>query len=45
MKNGKLEVAFLPVDKQTDGFICGLFALGYASICWMANALLMFGLL
>ena len=32
VKNGKLEVIFLPVDKQTDGFICGLFALDYASI-------------
>ena len=32
VKNGKLEVTFLPVDKQTDGFNCGLFALGYASI-------------
>jgi len=31
VKNGKLEVTFLPVDKQTDGFNC-LFALGYASI-------------
>ena len=32
VKNGKLEVTFLPIDKQTDGFNCGLFALGYASI-------------
>ena len=32
MKNGKLEVTFLPVDQQTDGFNCGLFALGCASI-------------
>ena len=32
VKNGKLEVTFLPVDKQTDGFNCGLSALGYASI-------------
>ena len=32
VKNGKLEVKFLPVDKQTDGFNCGFFALGYASI-------------
>ena len=32
MKNGKVEVTFLLVDKQTDGFNCGLFALGYASI-------------
>ena len=31
MKNGKHEVTFLPVDKQTDGFNCGLVALGYAS--------------
>ena len=32
VKNGKLEVTFLPIDKQTDGFNCGLFPLGYASI-------------
>ena len=32
VKNGKLEVTLLLVDKQTDGFSCGLFALGYASI-------------
>ena len=32
LKNGKLEVTFLPVEKQTDGFNCGLFALAYASI-------------
>ena len=32
VKNGKLKVTFLPVDKQTDRFNCGLFALGYASI-------------
>ena len=32
VKNGKLEVTFLPVDKQTDGFYCRLFALGYTSI-------------
>ena len=31
VKNGKLEVTFLPVDKKADGFNCGLFALGYAS--------------
>ena len=31
-KNGKFEVTFLPVDKQTDGSNCGLFSLGYASI-------------
>ena len=31
MKNGKLEETFLPVDEKTDGFNCGLFALGYAS--------------
>ena len=31
-KNGKLEVTLLPVDKQTDGFNCGVFTLGYASI-------------
>ena len=31
-KNGKLEVTHLPVDKQTNGFSCGLFALGYPSI-------------
>ena len=32
MKNSKLEETFLPVDKQTNGFNCGLFALGYTSI-------------
>ena len=32
VKNGKLEVIFLSVDKQTDGFNCGLFTLDYASI-------------
>ena len=32
MKNGKLGVKLFPVDKQTDGFNCGLFALGHASI-------------
>ena len=32
LKNGKLEVTFLPVEKQTKGFNCGLFALAYASI-------------
>ena len=32
VKNDKLEVAFLPVDKQTDAFNCGLFVLGYGSI-------------
>ena len=32
VKNGKLEVTFLPVDKQTNGFSCSLFTLGYASI-------------
>ena len=31
MRNGKLEVTFLPVEKQTDGFNCGLLALAYAS--------------
>ena len=31
LKNGKLEVTFLPVEKQTDGLNCGLFALVYAS--------------
>ena len=31
-KNGKLEVTFLTVEKQTDGFNFGLFALAYASI-------------
>ena len=31
VKNGMLEVTFLPDDRQTDGFNCGLFALGYAS--------------
>ena len=32
VKNDKLEITFLPVDKQTHGFNCGLFALGYVSI-------------
>ena len=32
LTNGKLEVTFLPVEKQTNGFNCGLFALVYASI-------------
>ena len=32
LRNGKLEVKFLPVEKQADGFNCGLFALVYASI-------------
>ena len=32
LKNGKLEVIFLHVEKQTYGFNCGLFALAYASI-------------
>ena len=32
VKNGKLEVTFLPVDKQTHDFNCGLFAWGYVSI-------------
>ena len=34
VKNGKLEVTFVPVNKQTDGFNCDLFAfaLGSASI-------------
>ena len=27
LKNGTLEVTFPPVEKQTDGFNCGLFAL------------------
>ena len=31
MKNGKVEVTFLLVDKQTDGFNYSLFTLGYAS--------------
>ena len=31
-KNGKLEVTFLLVDRQTDGFNFGLFALVCASI-------------
>ena len=31
-KNGKVEVTFLPVKKQTDGFNCDLFPLAYASI-------------
>ena len=32
LRNGKLEVTFLTVEKQTGGFNCGLFALVYASI-------------
>ena len=32
VKNGKLEVTFLPVDKQIHDFNCGLFAWGYVSI-------------
>ena len=32
VKNRKLEVIFLPVDKQTDRFNCDLSALGYAGI-------------
>ena len=32
VKNGQLEVTFLSIDKRTDGFNCGLFALDYASI-------------
>ena len=32
LKNGKLEVTFLPVEKQSDRFNCGPFALVYASI-------------
>ena len=32
MKNSKLEETFLPVDKQTNGFNCGLFTLGYLGI-------------
>ena len=44
-KNGKLEVTFLPVDKQTNGFNCGLFALGYASILLDGKSPLMLGLL
>ena len=32
VKNGKLEVTFLPDDKQTDGLSCGFFPLGYTSI-------------
>ena len=28
VKNGKLEVTFLAVDKQTNGFICDLLCLG-----------------
>ena len=32
VKNGKLEITFLPVDNQTHSFNCGLFALGYVSI-------------
>ena len=32
MKNGKLEVTFIPVYKQTNGFNSGLIALGCGSI-------------
>ena len=32
LKNGKLEAIFLPVEKQTNDFNCGLFAWAYASI-------------
>ena len=32
VKNDKLEVTFLPIDEQTNGFSYGLFALVYASI-------------
>ena len=28
----KLEVKFRPVEKEADGYNCGVFALGYASI-------------
>ena len=37
LKNGKLEVTFLPVEKHTDGFNCGLFALAYASTSLMES--------
>ena len=32
LKNGELEVTFLPVEQKTDGFNCVLFALAYTSI-------------
>ena len=32
LEKGKLEVTFLLVEKQIDGFNCGVFALAYASI-------------
>ena len=38
VKNGKFEVAFLPVDKQTDGSNYGLFTLGYPSILFVGKS-------
>lgn len=32
IKDGKLDVAFLPSDKQKDGVNCGLYALAFASV-------------
>ena len=32
IKDGKLEVTFLPSDKQKDGVNCGLYALAFASV-------------
>ena len=45
VKNGKFEVTFLPVDKQTHGSNYGLFALGYASILFDGKSPLILGLL
>ena len=45
VNNGKLEVTFLPVDKQTDDLSCGLLALGYASVLLDCKYLMMLGLL
>ena len=30
-KNGKLQVTFLPVEKQTDGHNCGVYAIAFAA--------------
>ena len=35
-----IKVIFLPVDKQTNGFNCGLFALAYASILLVGKSLI-----
>lgn len=34
---GKLTMSFLPVQKQEDGFNCGVFAIAYAAKFWMGN--------